>query len=125
MGTITTTLKVTADARAAAAGLRPLEASLQDIKSESDKASSALTELGTSHKVKIDDHEVEQVQSEIKRLRTQMREGLRADVNMNTAPIKRQIGGLRSTLRELQRPVEVPVKMEVTGEGAAGLKSGL
>ena len=105
-------IKVTADAKGAVSGLAPVNAGLTELAANAEKTSGALDGLAGEHKVQIDDAEIKLVSEEIARLRVQMREGLRANPEMNTAPIRKQISGLRTTLKELQRPVDIPVDIQ-------------
>ena len=105
-------IKVTADARGATSGLAPVNTGLTELAANAEKGSAALAGLAGAHNIEINDSEIKAVSEEISKLQVQMREGLRSDPQMNTAPIRKQISGLRSTLKELQKPVEVPVKVE-------------
>jgi tape measure domain-containing protein len=108
-------LKVTADSRAAARGLAPLESSLKDIQEISEDAEKALKELGDKHRVDIDDDEVDRLQTEIKRLREQMRDDFRMDVNADTRVAQRRIRELQSAARLLDtKDVDIDVDIDTT-----------
>jgi tape measure domain-containing protein len=135
MGTIQTTLRVVADAGAAARGLKPLDTALQDVKNTSQDAERALKDLGGQHRVRVDDSQVDRAQREITRLRREMRDRLEVDVNADTRDIQRKITGLRRTIRELERD-DIDLKVDVDtsdldrvnrgiGRGLGNARSGL
>ena len=112
-------LKVTADAKQAASGLRPLESSLQEIQTDAKSADAALDGLtkGT-HAIRVDDSEVQAAEQEITRLRQEMRDQLRADVHADTRDAQRKIKALQSNIKTLnQEKVSVNAKVNVDGSG--------
>lgn len=126
MGMTELVFKVTANARSAVAGLKPLQTSLKDIKSDSDKAEKSLEGLSKGHKVDVDDDAIGRTKREITRLRESMRHDLSVDVNADTRETQRKISGLRRTLRELERDdVDIDVKLNVDEHGLHGVKGDL
>jgi tape measure domain-containing protein len=112
-------LKVTADARGAAAGLRPLESSLQQVSADAEAADKSLDSLSQgTHTIRVNDSEVQAAEDEIARLRTQMREDLRADVHADTRDAQRKIKGLQSNIRALkQEKPDIKAKVSVDASG--------
>jgi tape measure domain-containing protein len=112
-------LKVTADARGAAAGLRPLESSLQQVSADAESADKSLDSLSQgTHTIRVNDSEVQAAEDEISRLRTQMREDLRADVHADTRDAQRKIKGLQSNIRALkQEKPDIKAKVSVDATG--------
>lgn len=108
-------VKVTADAKSAVSGLKPLESSLNDIKDTSLDADKALKELGDRHEIDIDDDAIDRVKREIRLLREQMREDLRMDVDADTREAQRKIRSLRTIVRELEREdIDLDVDVDTT-----------
>lgn len=128
MSTTTLDLKVTADAKAAVHGLKPLNTALEKAKDEAQDTEHALKELGDRHKVKIDDDAVDRARKEIHRLRNEIRENLKADITADTRPAQRRIRELNASIKAIDNHEEVEVKVDVDkrGLGALGhLKSGV
>jgi hypothetical protein len=112
-------LKVTADAKAAVAGLKPLTTSLEGVTKTADKTESALNDLGQSHKVSINDAAVENARKEIKRLRDEMRQKLSMDATADTTKAQRRIRQLESSIRTLDRQ-DPDIKVNVESDEAEG-----
>lgn len=123
MATSKTTLQleVTADAGKAVAGLTPLETSLNEVKASSESAEKSLNDLATPHPVNVNDAEIKKVQAEITRLRIEMRDAIRLDVDANTTEARAKIRALQATERELKKPVVIPVTTVGTGQAEAKL----
>jgi hypothetical protein len=96
-------LKVTADAKAAVAGLKPLTTSLEGVAKTADKTESALNDLDKQHTLKVNDQAVENARKEIARLRNEIRRKLSVDATADTRVAERRIRQLQSSIRTLDR----------------------
>lgn len=125
MSSITLDLKVTADAKAAVAGLKPLSRGLEQVTKSADKTEKALNDLDHKHKINLDDQAIDTATKEIQRLRRQMAEDLRVDVNADTRLAQRRISQLESSIRTLKRGQnKVDVKVDVDDGGLSRLRAG-
>jgi tape measure domain-containing protein len=120
MATTTLDLKVTADAKAAVQGLKPLSTALSDVTETADKTETALKDLDKKHTINLNDQAIENARKEISRLRQQMRQDLSLDVNANTKAAQRRIRELQSTVRTLDAErieIEADVVVDATTTG--------
>ena len=94
-------MKVTADSRGVAAGLKPMMTSLESAQVAAQETEKALDAIGTTPiKVSVNDEAIAKARAEISRLRNQMREQLSTDVTADTREAERRI-------KELQRSIKV------------------
>lgn len=111
-------MKITADSRGVAAGLKPMMTSLDQAQAAAEETEAALDSIGTAPvRVNINDEAVERARAEIRRLRDEMREQLRADVTANTKDAERRIKELQRSIRILDAEdpvVNVDVVVETT-----------
>lgn len=101
MGTIATTIKVTADARSAVTGLKPLQTSLDKVTTDANQAESALKDLDKSHAIKLNDAAIDTARKEISTLRQQMAKDLSIDANADVRSAQTRIRQLQSAVRTL------------------------
>ena len=127
MGTIQTLLQVKADATQAVAGLKPLQTSLNQTAASAKSTESALNELGSgSHTVSLNDAAIKNAQTEIARLRAQMRDQLTTDIDADTRPAQARIRQLQSSIKTLgQEPVKVEVDVDESVSSSGGLSHGV
>jgi tape measure domain-containing protein len=112
--TTTLDLKVTADAKAAVQGLKPLSAALDGVTKDADQTESALKDLDKKHKIDLNDEAIANARKEIARLRGQMRDDLRLDINANTRAAQQRIRQLQSTVRTLDaESIEITASVDV------------
>lgn len=107
-------VKVTADARSAIAGLKPLSASLDQLSADAQEADKSLDSIGGAHKISINDQAIADTRREIDRLRQQMRQDIAVDVNADTKAAQVRIAQLQRNLKVLDSEV-VTVPVVVTG----------
>lgn len=125
MATTTLDLKITADAKSAVRGLKPLSTGLDKVTKSADKTEQALKDLDKKHKVNLDDQAIDTATKEISRLRRQMAEDLRVDVNADTRVAQRRISQLESSIRTLKRGHnEIDVKVDVDDSKLSRLRAG-
>src|SRR4051812_46209520 len=121
MSTTTLDLKVTANAREAVHGLKPLNTALEKAKDEAQDTEHALKELGDKHKIKIDDDAVDRAKREIHRLRDEIRDNLRMDVNADTKTAERRIRELGRSIKAIDNHENVEVNVDVDKSGIGAL----
>jgi hypothetical protein len=124
MGTIDTLLRIKADARQAVAGLKPLQTALDTTAKDAESTEKALNDLSGSHSIHINDQAVENARKEIERLRQQVREDLRLDVNADTRVAERRIKSLQSSVRTLDAK-HVVVEVDADTKKAESKISGI
>jgi tape measure domain-containing protein len=101
-------LKVTANSRGVAAGLKPMMTSLDQAQSAAQETEAALDSIGTTPiKVNVNDEAIAKARAEISRLRNQMREDLSTDITANTKDAERRIKELQKSIKVLD--AEAPV----------------
>jgi tape measure domain-containing protein len=118
MSTITTLLRIKADAKQAVSGLKPLQTSLEETAKDAQTTEKALNNLDGQHKISINDQAVENARNEIRRLRNQMREQLALDVNADTREAQRRIKQLQQSVKALDTEhavVEADIVVNQTG----------
>jgi len=95
-------MRITADSRGVAAGLKPMMTSLDQAAAAAENTEAALDAIGTTPiKVRVNDEAIAAARAEITRLRNQMREDLRTDVTANTKDAERRIKDLQRTIKVL------------------------
>jgi tape measure domain-containing protein len=116
--TTTLDLKVTADAKAAVQGLKPLSASLDGVTKDAQQTESALKDLDKKHTIDLNDQAIETARKEISTLRAQMRDDLALDVNANTKAAQKRIRELQSTVRTLDaESIDIKATVQVDDAG--------
>lgn len=101
-------MRITADSRAVAAGLKPMMTSLDQAQVAAQETEKSLSSIGTTPvKVNINDEAIAAARAEITRLRTQMREQLSTDVNADTSQAEKRIRDLQKSIKTLdaEKPV--------------------
>lgn len=122
MGTISTVLKISADARSAVSGLKPLQASLEGAEKAAHGTEQALGGLDKPVTVRLNDQAIDTARKEIARLRAQMRQDLSVDVTADTRESQRRIAQLQRSIRTLDaETVTVPVDVTGVQEAETGL----
>ena len=119
MGTISTTLKIDADARGAELGLRGLQTSLEEIKTDAEDAESALGDLDKQHRININDEAIDNAKEELGNLQRQLRDELQMGVD--TRETQRKIRAVKSAIKliGLETPeVDVDVDIDKTSLAA-------
>lgn len=138
-------MRITADSRGVAAGLKPMMTSLDQAQAAAEETEAALEGIATTPvRISVNDQAIENARAEISRLRSQIREDLSTNVNADTKEAERRIKDLQRSIRALdaQEPV-VDVVVNTThlerlqttvlgvqtaltgGGGGAGLVQGL
>jgi hypothetical protein len=126
MTTTVLDLKITADAKAAVNGLKPLTASLEGVTKAADQTESALKDLDKSHTIDVKDQAIENARKELSKLRTQLAKDM--DLGLDTKATKKRINELKGDIRALDdKTVHVKAKVDLDssklGGGAGKLKS--
>ena len=115
-------LKVTADAKGAVAGLKPLESSLEGATKAADKLETGLNDLDKSVKIDIKDQALKRTQKDLDRLQADLAHKI--NMGMDTTQVKKELRKVKGDLAFLeQKPKKIKVAVDVDTKGAKGLKS--
>jgi tape measure domain-containing protein len=113
MGTITTNLKIDADARQAVAGLKPLQTSLEETRDDAEATEEALKDLDKNYRIDLNDAAIRDAREEIEDLQREMRENL--ELGADTRVAQRRIRELKSAIRLLDaQDIDLDVDVDST-----------
>lgn len=101
-------MRITADSRGVAAGLKPMMTSLDQAQAAAQETEAALDSIGTTPvKISVNDQAIENARAEISRLRAQIRQDLSTNVNADTKEAEKRIKDLQRSIKALD--AEQPV----------------